>query len=360
MPDIHTTAEPTLLVVKTSSLGDVLHAMPAVAEAAQAGFCVDWMVEEEYADVVRLHPGVNRVVPCAIRRWRKSWRTHREEIRQFFSQLRHTTYNHVIDSQGLIKSALLARAANGPASGFSHTTAREPWAAFGYEYRINVPKQQHAVLRQRQLFAQVLGYTLSDHIPSVLELSPQTRRQIVLLHGTAWQVKLWPEPMWVRLAQLATQQGYEVLLTWGNEEEQQRAQRIAAAVSGVTLLDKRPIDQLAPVFAQATGVIGVDTGLTHLSAALGVPTLGLYGPTDAQLTGCSGARTQTLQSSLDCSPCVEKTCQRYRGEPLRWEGEVVSPPCFAQLTPERVWAEAQRHFQQDTPQPDAAHCRAAP
>ena len=156
-----------VLLVKTSSMGDVVHALPAVSDAAAHGHQIDWVVEEAFADVAGLHPDVHEVIPVAVRRWRKNPVASRTEIKQFVARLREVKYDLVLDSQGLIKSALLTLFARGPSVGFSHTTAREPLAALTYRRHCMVPKGQHAVLRQRQLFSQALNYSLPEPICAI-------------------------------------------------------------------------------------------------------------------------------------------------------------------------------------------------
>ena len=142
-----------ILLVKMSSLGDVVHALPAVQDAVQRGHEVDWVVEEGFADVARLHPGVRRVLPVAWRRWRRDLAASGEEMTSFLSTLRERQYDLIIDSQGLIKSATVALLARGARAGFSHTSAREPWASFAYRSKIRVARTLHAIDRQRLLFA---------------------------------------------------------------------------------------------------------------------------------------------------------------------------------------------------------------
>ena len=149
-----------VLLVKTSSLGDVIHAMPAITEAAAHGIQFTWVVEEAFADAARLHPHVDEVIEVAVRRWRRNIGKARPEVAQFRRRLRQHRYDLVLDSQGLLKSALITGLARGPVAGYSHTSAREPWAAFFYSRRHRVPHGQHAIQRQRQLFAQALGYPL--------------------------------------------------------------------------------------------------------------------------------------------------------------------------------------------------------
>ncbi len=331
----------TLLLVKMSSLGDVVHALPAVQELAARGVAIDWVVEEAFADIPAAHPHVRRVWPIAWRRWRRNPVACREEMRAFLRALRAQPYDLVIDSQGLIKSAAVALLARGRRTGFSFTTAREPWAAFAYVRGHRVARQQHAIVRQRQLLGAALGYAPGQEERSGIEVRTSRSRRVLLLHGTTWDSKHWPVPMWRALAQQIQADGYEPWVTWGNVAEQQRAVAIAQGGSA-RILDKQPLPGLAEFMAQAAAVIGVDSGLAHYSAALGTPTVGLYGPTAGALTGVRGRHAVSLQAATACSPCMDKRCRHYQGEPLQWQGERVYPPCFASLPPAHVWQQAQQ------------------
>ncbi|MEM7100552.1 MAG: lipopolysaccharide heptosyltransferase I [Pseudomonadota bacterium] len=338
-------SEQHVLLVKTSSLGDVIHAMPAVTEAAQHGCKITWVVEESFAQAAGLHPHVATVIPVAVRRWRKQRDSAaRSEVRAFLRDLRSQRYDVVLDSQGLIKSALIGYFARGKRMGFSHTVAREPWSAFFYEKRFSIPQGQHAIARQRQLFAAALGYELQEQLPIGLPQANNRTQEVVLLHGTTWETKHYPEAMWVGLARQVAQEGYEVVLTWGNDAERERADRIANAAD-VNVTDKLPLQDLSKILGRAACVIGVDTGLSHLSAAMGTPTVGLYGPTSTELTGCLGRYGVSLSTDLACAPCVSQSCTAYRGDPQTWSDEVVTPPCFARLTPDRVWQAAHVQMQ---------------
>ncbi|MEM9621833.1 MAG: lipopolysaccharide heptosyltransferase I [Pseudomonadota bacterium] len=335
-----------VLIVKTSSLGDVVHALPAAAEASAHGYVLDWVVEEAFADLPRLLPGVRHVIPVAWRRWRRQLRASAGEMKTFRDQIQAVDYDLVLDSQGLLKSAAIALCARGPRAGYSHTSAREPWAAFAYQQRHRILRGQHAIDRQRQLFAAALGYPLAAQPVWVASQTAPvaeqaTTDQILLMHGTTWATKHWPEPMWIALAQMIRQQGYRPCVTWGDETERARAQNIATA-SGAEVLDKMPIQQLVQVLLQSRLVIGVDSGLVHLSAGLGIPTLALYGPTDARLTGARGPRAYSVSADLPCAPCVRPQCTAYRGDPLIWQAQPVEPPCFAASTPALVWQRAQQ------------------
>lgn len=297
-----------VLVVKMSSLGDVIHTLPALSDAAAAipGIRFDWVVEEAFAEIPSWHPAVERVIPVAIRRWRKKpfSRLTRSEWRRARAALRESAYESVIDAQGLLKSALISRQVKAPRFGFDKWSARERLAAFAYDHPVAVPRDMHAVERIRLLFAGALAYppptTRGDYglrgslpLPAS-ELAPG----LLFFHGTARVEKLWPEMHWVALAHLAGQQGYRVWLPWGNEQERERAERIAGQGDNMEVLPRLGLLELAGLLRQVQGAVAVDTGLGHLGAALDVPTVSLYGPTSTRLIGAYGRNQVHLESSL--------------------------------------------------------------
>lgn len=287
---------PRLLMIKTTSLGDVIHNLPVITDIRTAfpDMKIDWVVEESFADIPRLHPGISQVITVAIRRWRKhllqtaTWR----ELQQLRHQLRTQDYDVIIDTQGLLKSALIGSQARGAYHGQDSASARESWAAMFYQHRHPVARNQHAVTRNRELAARALGYPVPDSPPDygitagILDPAWQLPpHYIVGLHATSRDSKLWPEPLWVALGNALHGQGLQLVLPWGNASEEARAQRIAQAVPSCLVLPRLPLHQLASVIAHSQAAIGVDTGLVHLSAALKQPTVALYTDTDPQLTG---------------------------------------------------------------------------
>lgn len=289
-----------VLIVKTSSMGDVLHTLPALTDAMHAipDIKFDWVVEEGFAQIPSWHPAVDRVIPVAIRRWRKNWfgANTRQERCDFKREVQRRTYDAVIDAQGLIKSAaLITRIAKGPRHGQDCQSAREPFASWFFNHRYSINKKMHAVERTRELFAQSLGYTKpesrGDYAISqrfLNHLPADHGQYFVFLHATTRGDKHWPEEHWRELITLVEPTGMKIKLPWGAEHEHQRAQRLAEGFNHVEVLPRLSLEQVAEVLAGAKAVVSVDTGLSHLAAALDRPNITLYGPTDPGLIGGYG------------------------------------------------------------------------
>lgn len=295
------TTAPRILIVKTSSLGDVIHALPVASDIARIfpGACIDWVAEESFAEIPPLHPAVGTVIRSALRRWKKSpfSPATRREIALFRQHIGGQAYQHVIDLQGLIKSAWIARQASGLRSGFDRRSARESLASLAYQKRYAVPRDQHAVLRNRQLAAAALGYSLVDLpldygiAPASANLQQKKERATfaVLITATSRDDKLWAETDWIGLGRALDERGIAAVLPAGSAVERARAERIAAAIPGAQVLPPAGIAALAGAFSGAALAVGVDTGLTHLACALGIPTLALFTATDPGLTGVIGS-----------------------------------------------------------------------
>lgn len=304
----------SFLLVKTSSLGDVVHNLPVVSDirAAFPDAAVDWVVEEAFAAIPRLHPAVQRVVRVAIRRWRGTWwrSMTRGEIRVFLDQLREKQYDAVIDTQGLFKSALIARAARGTRYGLDWRSAREPLALF-YDRTFRVPWTMHAVERNRVLAARALGYSVSSRVDYGIHAAPPDPawlprgRYAVLLHATSAEHKLWPEPAWIGVGRHLAEQGMFCVMPWGSAAERERSVRIAAGLPGAIVPPAVQLDEAAKLLAGARAVIGVDTGLTHLAAALGAPTVGIYCATEPAATGTYGAARAANLGGVGRAPQAE-------------------------------------------------------
>ena len=287
----------SILLIKTSSLGDVIHALPAVSDVRSrlADVRVDWTVEEPFAAVPRLHAGVTGVIPVAIRRWRRALGRGRTygEIAACVRNLRQQRYDAVIDAQGLFKSALIALAARGTRYGYDFRSSREPLAWF-YDRTFRVSWKLHAVERNRLLLARALGYEAPPGCAYGISAVPRRFDWLaadpyaVLLHATSGDYKLWDEANWVALGEALNSSGVGCVLPWGNPGERGRSERIAGKLRAATVPPLLSLDDLAGLFAGARVVVGVDTGLSHLAAALGVPAVGVYCGTDSAATGIYG------------------------------------------------------------------------
>ena len=287
-----------VLLIKTSSLGDVIHTLPALTDALRAipSIRFDWVVEEGFAEIPRWHPAVDQVIPVAIRRWRKNplqtWRSG--EWHDFKKRIHQQKYDLVIDAQGLLKSAWLTRGFKVPIVGFNRKSAREPIASYFYDRPIFVAREQHAVERVRQLFAQALHYSVPRQIGQYslhrerLVIAEQHAPYVLFLHGTTWASKHWPPSAWRALAEQLTEQGVAVRIPWGNAEEEQRAQAIAKDLPLAEVLPRLNLTGVAGQIAGAQACVAVDTGLGHLAAALDVPCVSLYGPTLPGRVGAYG------------------------------------------------------------------------
>lgn len=300
-----------ILLVKTSSLGDVIHNLPVVSDIRQhrPDITIDWCVEESFADIPRLHPGVETVIPVAIRRWRKQLfkATTWQEIATCKQQLQAQPYDLILDTQGLLKSALISRLAQGSIAGHNADSAREPLASHFYDTGYFVPKTLHAVERNRRLAAAALGYTTGPELnygiqaPALDAPWLGSAPYVVLLTATSRDDKLWPEANWTDLGRQLHTQGLRAVLPAGKPAERERAQRIAATIPDATAAPPLQIPALASLLGGAQAVVGVDTGLTHLAAALRVPTLALYTSTDPGLTGVLGSgRFRNLGGKAQC------------------------------------------------------------
>jgi heptosyltransferase I len=287
-----------ILLIKTSSLGDVVHNLPVATDLSAhfPGVRIDWVVEENFADIPALHPAVNRVIPVALRRWRKNilqkntWR----EIDACKKNLRLEHYDAVLDTQGLIKSALLTRWARGTKYGYDFSSAREPLASLVYDKKFAVDKALHAVERNRSLSSHVFDYNKEFRIDYGIESLPLRAAWLpetpyaVLLHATSRADKEWQEAQWIALGKKLHERGIFSVLPWGNDAEKNRAERLVAAIAGAVLAPRLSIKAAAGLIAGAEAIVGVDTGLTHLATALNKPVVAIFCATSPGLTGVYG------------------------------------------------------------------------
>jgi len=341
-----------LLLVKMSSMGDLVHTFPAINDALQAHeeLEITWLVEEAFVDIARAYPGVKATIPICLRRFLRNPIAHWAEFFSAIKALRNMQFDQVLDAQGLIKSAIVSRLTGcAIRNGLDSVSAREGLAAWFYTRRHSVPRKLHAVDRTRQLFAKALAYTLPEgRAEFVLASTPGIQKTMeppyaVFLHGTSWQNKQWPERYWKELAQKCAEGGYALKFPSGSADELARSKRIAEGIENSAFLDKVPLAELLKICAGARFVVSVDTGLGHLTGALGVPVIGLYGPTDVKLTGIMGLKTSNLNAGFDCAPCMQRKCTYWANK----DSELVQPACFTALTPETVWREVQNYLEID-------------
>jgi heptosyltransferase I len=296
----------TILLVRMSSLGDIVHTFPVVTDIRRARpqAVIHWVVEEAYVSLAGLHPAVDRVIPIALRRWRKrplaplTWR----EVGALRAALAETDYDPILDTQGLLKSLAVARHARratrrrGQASvlhGFGPGTIRERLAARGYDVTHEFGAADHKIARYRRVAAQALGYAVRPGIdfglpaPGRAVFAPNAP-YAVLLHATARAAKRWTDSAWQALAKALAAKGIVGVLPWGDADEAARAHRIAAAAPPAVVAPRMTIQEAAALLAHARVVVGVDTGLMHLAAAYSVPVVGIFcdsEPLDAQPVG---------------------------------------------------------------------------
>ena len=332
-----------ILLVKLSSLGDVVHTLPVVQDirTAMPDAQIDWVVEKAFAPLLRQVHGVQRIIPCELRRWRKSfWSTQtRMEWRAFKADLQSDSYDAVIDLQGLTKSAVVARLAKLAAHGKRYAMANQTNGS-GYEaptrwvadVAIRLPQHSHAVQRGRELAARALNYSISKVANFALDsLSNVTKSQLIrgqlaptniakklaFIHGTSRQDKEWPLQSWVELGQRLAATGYQVMLVHGNDKELATSQAIASQLSGSVVLPLLSLDALTQELAQCAGAVGVDSGVSHMAVALGLPHVQIYNFDTAWRTGPSGCEHQTSVFA-NSSPTVDAVWQAW----LRCESAV--------------------------------------
>lgn len=333
-----------VLIIKLTSMGDLMHALPALTDAVQQfpDIEFDWVVDEAFAEVPLWHPAVNNVITTSHRRWKKSyWQTlSGGELRTFYRELNQHDYDVVVDMQNNLKSALVSLLRRGPVYGLDQASCRERPAHLAYKYPMSVNPQQHAVDRMRKILAEALDYALpatradygTDFSRYPLpELDfPLPPRYLMFVHNASWLTKLWPVHYWQQLVLTAVKAGYSVLLPCGNQAEYERAQQIALVDEHAYALPRLPLNATAALMQNASGAVCSDTGLAHLAAVAATPALTIYGATETGLIGTYGQYQQHLKSDMSCAPCYKRRC------PLP-EARDGQPVCMREMTPETVW-----------------------
>ncbi|MCD8339054.1 MAG: lipopolysaccharide heptosyltransferase I [Burkholderiales bacterium] len=323
-----------VLIVKTSSMGDVVHALPVLSDI-KVNFAdceIDWLVEEPFADIVRATSLVRKVHLCKVRKWRKAplSRQTQYEVTLLRQALKSEQYDLVIDLQGLYKSAILARLASSPVAGYDFSSAREGGASLFYNKKYQVSRNKSAVMRCRELAAKVLGYSLPLDDPDFRfdkvqhSVSPEGRkdlsnsenqeedsqRTVIFFVNASRKTKLWPEDYWIALGKKLAEQGYKVILPWGSQEDLQRVNRIATGIGKASeVLPHSSIGQLMKRIFSSSLIVGLDTGMTHLSSAMGVPTVGLFLDYPIELVPLVGKGKKIALGGVGTCPQCEEVLQ---------------------------------------------------
>lgn len=327
-------------------MGDLIQLLPAVTDAAKVlpGIQFDWVAEESFTEIPKWHPNIDRVITIAHRRWKKNVISSLKsgEIRQFYHQLRAKKYDYVIDAQSNHKSAAVTLLSKGKRYGVCSQSVREYGAHFAYQHKLTISKKQHHITRMRELFAQIFDYKIiseqidyginKDLLPEIN--FPLPERFIFLTHIASRSHKLWPESYWQQLIKDIVAADFYVILPWWSKEEKQRSERFANLSSQVQLIPPMNISEKAAVISRAKAAISCDTGLAHIAAALNIPNIVFYGPTDPALVGVVGSKQVHLTANFpDCAPCLRSKCH-YQGAQT-----ALFPACLATIKPQQVFAE---------------------
>lgn len=289
-----------ILLVKTSSMGDLIHTFPALTDLMNhrpGEYALTWVAEEAFSDIAAMHPLTEHVIQFSFRRWKKNlfsaqtWR----EYRTFTSALRADAWEKIVDAQGLLKSVAITKiAANrgqSPTYSYSKESIREPMAARFYDHNFSVPKGLTAIERNRALFAQVFNYKVAGapdfgitHWEEKSLLTPD-KPFAALIHGTSAESKEWPEEKWIQLGKWLAKQGIISILFWGNPREKTRAERMAKEILGAIVMPKVSLREAGLILSKASLIVAVDTGLAHLANTQDRPIVGLFLDSHAHYAG---------------------------------------------------------------------------
>jgi lipopolysaccharide heptosyltransferase I len=341
-----------ILVVRLSSLCDILHLFPAISDLHShfPDAEIHWLVEPSFAEAVGWHSAVDKTITVPLRSYKKMWWKIPALLGKLRRQLQAEKYDVVLDAQGLLKSALLSRLAGAPVHGFDASSARESIAAWFYQKSAKIKGGIHVIEKNRSLVAQIFAVDISRPADFGLEKFRQLQMHtglsnknnyatvqpyIVLLHGTTWNSKYWPESSWAELIRLLAQQGWNCLLPWGNEAERQRAHRMqVAGGSCAQVLPEMSLTELMSVLIHASLFVSVESGIGHLAAALDLAGVMLHGPTDPDYSGILGKACRHIPSGIYCSPCFKRDCPR-----LNVAQHI--PPCQEEIKPLLVYQQCQ-------------------
>lgn len=331
-----------VLLVKLTSMGDLVHALPALTDAMQRvpDVSFDWVIDKNFSEVATWHPAVSNIFKTSHRSWRKHpWQFIKNgEITGFLRTLRQQKYDLVIDGQTNTKSAITMMLTRGTRCGYDKDSVREWIAHFAYQKKFNVPKDMHAILRLRQLFSQIFQYSCPETNPDYgIQNYPFPTPSfelpfpyLVFVHNASWSSKLWPLNYWHSLIEYAAAEHLNVLLPWGNESEKQRAEQLCVGHNNAYVLPFCSLSEHAWILQHAMGAVCSDTGLSHIAAALNVPSVTMYGSTSVKLIGTTGLNQKHIVTPFPCSVCYKHDCN-YDNKEHR------DPPCLLAIKPEMLW-----------------------
>jgi heptosyltransferase I len=347
-----------ILIIKLSSIGDIIHTFPAIIDATAnvENITIDWLIDDNFKDVPELLNFSanlnNNIIPISLRDIKKN--INFNNIKNFLIKLlnlKTAHYDLIIDAQGLLKSALIAKfiKKNSKIAGFNWGYCKESIASVFYDYKFNIEKQLHAVTRIRKLFAAALNYNIYDQEEYInfglkqkkffkLEelINKKIDNYIVFLHGTTWETKEWPIQYWQKLSELLNQNNIKIVVSFYNVKEQNLTKELALNNPNVTVVSDLNIMQIARMLANAMAVVAVDTGFAHLAGAIGVPTIGIFGPTCTHKSKITGKASVNLQSNYHCAPCLSRVCLEYKHK-----RSDIKQPCLKEITPEIVYSKLQ-------------------
>jgi heptosyltransferase I len=306
-------------ILKLSSMGDLIHTLPAISDIQKQfpDYKLSWIIEERFAEIAQWHPAICQIIPTNLRQWKKN-ALHLQSLkamRRLVADLKQQSFDAIIDLQGLYKTAILGRLSGSPISGYGRCSCREPNASRLYQQRFAIPRDMHAVPRMRVLAAKSLGYNYpggrADYqIPRMQSTIPIKDPALIFFHGTTWISKCWPQQNWHDLAQLAVKEGFHIYFPWGNMQEKKAAIELSEKHPQLHCLPKMTLSEMAAFLQQVRAAVAVDTGFSHLAAAIGTPCITLFGASDPKRSHPMGPRQSTITEDFPCQPCLKKHCRR--------------------------------------------------
>lgn len=332
-----------ILIIKLSSMGDVLHALPVLSDIKQAlgeDTQIDWITEPNYACLLSKHPFINHLYTLPFRKYKGYLKSiFSPEAKALKKTLKQEKYDAILDLQGLLKSAWVSRWAKGQRYGYDSESSRESWASPFYQHKISVSKDLHAVSRMRELAAKALGYTVPKESPhyalkdgNTLSTSPQTKQRshLILFPFTTWESKHWPMPYWTQIINLCKEK-FTISIAWGSPAEHEQALQLCHQQPLCQPTPDLTIEDMQHYLQDCHAFIGVDTGFVHLATALDIPGIALMGPTNKNKSGPLGKQQVCLDVDLPCRPCQKRICQNPQTV------NNLKPACLAAIAPAYVF-----------------------